>query len=339
MRSMRKITAVLGETPVVETTSPAAQLLAPSNSSSNSGHKRGFFFHASSLLSSLALPLQKSESSSHGHAPEPRPSLVLRVPGTFTFEPLPSPLSPSFSPTLMSPSSPPEAEPDHRRLSRKSLAHPRRICSPPELIFTVEPSIKRRRRASALVLPESALKHQLFALQGVLVDGEEPRSTRRPVLNRSVKAIRCAMSFIMPTDVIDADAGAETSVDDPTSPLGEAHVHPVAAFSPDAMSPLSHLEGSWLRSRPGSRATRPAPAHRRVFSPAPDVHREVAFAGFGAPPTYEESHQHTPVHHDSAPERSHTPMQRQEDDWTGEWRGDVGNMNDVVHKLCGLRVK
>ncbi|KAF8178406.1 hypothetical protein K438DRAFT_1978029 [Mycena galopus ATCC 62051] len=306
MRSMREITAVLGETPVVETTSPAPQLLAPSNSSSNSGHKRGFFFHASSLLSSLAFPLQKSESSSHGHAPEPRPSLVLRVPDTFAFEPLPSPLSQSFSPTLMSPSSPPEADPDRLRLSRKSLAHPR---------------IKRRRRASALVLPESALEHQPFALKGVLVDGEEPRSTQRPVLNGGVKAIRRAMSFIMPTDVVDADAGAETSVDDPTSPLGEAHVHPVAAFSPDAI------------------ATRPAPAPRRAFSPAPDVHREVAFAGFGAPPTYEESHQHSPVNHDPAPERSHTPMQRQEDDWTGEWRGDVGNMNDVVHKLCGLRVK
>ncbi|KAF7354247.1 hypothetical protein MVEN_01112600 [Mycena venus] len=330
MRSMRKITAVLGETPIVETTSPAPQLLAPSNS--NSGHKRGFFFHASSSLSSLALPFQKSDSSSN--VPDPRPSLVLRVPDTYTFEPLPAPLSPSFSPTLLSPSSPSEPEPDRRRLCLAKVSRTLGETVPPELIFTAEPDIKRRRRASTLVLPESELEHQTFALQGAMAaDGEQPRSTRRPVLNGGVKAIRRAMSFIMPTDVADTDAEAE----DPTSPLGEVHVHPVVAFSPDAASPISHPEGSWLRSRPVSRATTPAPS--RAFSPTPDAHREVAFAGLGAPPTYEESHQHGPVHPDSGPERSHTPMQRHEDDWTGEWRGAVGNMEDVVHKLRSLRVK
>ncbi|KAJ7348139.1 hypothetical protein DFH08DRAFT_1080249 [Mycena albidolilacea] len=156
MRSMRKITAVLGETPVVETTSPAPQLLAPSNS--NSSPKRGFFFRASSSLSSLALPFQKSESSSH--TPEPRPSLVLRLPDTYTFELLPSLLLPSLSPTLISPSSPPEAEPGRRRLCLAEVSRTLGETVPPELIFTAEPDVKRRRRASTLVLPESALEHQ-----------------------------------------------------------------------------------------------------------------------------------------------------------------------------------
>ncbi|KAK7020578.1 hypothetical protein R3P38DRAFT_2970302, partial [Favolaschia claudopus] len=60
VRSMRKLTAVLGETPVVETASPPPHLLTP---------KRSFFFHASASLSSLL-------SRSKNPTPPPRPNRV-----------------------------------------------------------------------------------------------------------------------------------------------------------------------------------------------------------------------------------------------------------------------
>ncbi|KAJ6565801.1 hypothetical protein DFH09DRAFT_1278474 [Mycena vulgaris] len=119
VRSMRKITAVLGETPLVETT-PAPthnpnQLLAPSPG------KHGFFYHASASLSSLALPFHKSDAVPAPPATAPahdeRPALFLRLPDTF--EPLPPPLSPTFSPTLLSPTTPPQAD---ARRARTRLA-------------------------------------------------------------------------------------------------------------------------------------------------------------------------------------------------------------------------
>jgi hypothetical protein len=63
---------------------------------------------------------------------------------------------------------------------------------PPELIFPAELDVKRQRRASTLVLPESALEHQ----------SEQPRSTRGPVLNSSVKAIRRAGAVGNMEDVV-----------------------------------------------------------------------------------------------------------------------------------------
>ncbi|KAF8202626.1 hypothetical protein K438DRAFT_1965117 [Mycena galopus ATCC 62051] len=348
MRSMRKITAVLGETPVVEAASPAPHLLAP-----NSG-KHGFFFHASASLSSLVLPMKKSDRA---QTPEPRPSLVLRVPETSKFTPLPSPLSPSFSPTLISPTSPQEDQ-DRRRLCLSKVSRTLGETVPPELIFT-EPAVKRRRRASTLILPESALEHQTFAeLAGGLVAGE-PRSTRRPLLG-GAKAIRRAMSFILPTeapDILDTDVDMDA--------LGEVHVHPVTSFSPDRLSPA---EGEWLRpvstavfatstdflatstpDEPVEFARGGPPPSTTVF-PMPATDREptpFASLGLGAPPTYEESHEHGPrsdsrlsylIPHPSGSQPG--SMERHEEEWSGEWVGGAAeNMDDVMRRLRGLKVK
>ncbi|KAJ6453760.1 hypothetical protein C8R45DRAFT_1038812 [Mycena sanguinolenta] len=302
MRSMRKLTAVLGETPVVET-----QLLAP-----NSG-KRGFFFHASASLSSLALPLRKSDAPP---AQEPRPSLVLRVPETF--EPLPSPLSPGFTPSLMSPTSP-EEEPDRRRLH---LAKVSRILGenvPPELILP-DASIKRRRRASTLIMPESALEHQNFiaALTGASVADPELRGTRRPVL----ETVRNALSFILPNDAPSPVNDAAVVADEA---LGEVHVHPVLNSLPDSMSPQA--EGSWLR-----------PTLNAILS-VPDTDPEpVAFASLGS----DEAHPRPDSRHSYAippPSAMEGAMQRHEEEWVGEWGGAAGNMEDVMRRLRELKVK
>ncbi|KAJ7894834.1 hypothetical protein B0H14DRAFT_3426442, partial [Mycena olivaceomarginata] len=270
MRSMRKLTAVLGETPV----------------------RGGFFFHASASLSSLALPFQKSDAP---HIPEPRPSLVLRVPDTFA--PLPSPLSPGFSPTLMSPTSPLE-EPDRRRQRLAKVSRTLGETVPPELIFTTNPQIKRRRRASTLVLPESMLELQTFAAAGALVD--EDARTRRPALNGGAQALRRAISFILP-DPTDAHADADTE-DDATSPLGEVHVHPVPNLSPDT---LSHPEAAWLR-----------PTSRAFSVPAPEPDPEPVLSFAGAPPSYEESHQHGPRSESRMAPQPGETLHRQ-DGWTG----------------------
>jgi hypothetical protein len=311
MRSMRKLTAVLGETPVVEISSPAPHLLAPTP-----GKRGGFFFHASASLSSLALPFQKSDAP---HIPEPRPSLVLRVPDTFA--PLPSPLSPGFSPTLMSPTSPLE-EPDRRRQRLAKVSRTLGETVPPELIFTTNPQIKRRRRASTLVLPESMLELQTFAAAGALVD-EDARSTRRPALNGGAQALRRAISFILP-DPTDAHADADTE-DDATSPLGEVHVHPVPNLSPDT---LSHPEAAWLR-----------PTSRAFSVPAPEPDPEPVLSFAGAPPSYEESHQHGPRSESRMAPQPGETLHRQEDGWTGEWGGAVENMDDVMRRLRDLKIK
>ncbi|KAK7019345.1 hypothetical protein R3P38DRAFT_2978543 [Favolaschia claudopus] len=319
VRSMRKLTAVLGETPVVETASPPPHLLTP---------KRSFFFHASASLSSLTLPFQKSDAPA---AAEPRPSLVVCVPPVpHKFTPLPSPLSPTFTPTFSPPPSPvsPEQEPDRRRLRLAKVSRTLGETVPPELIFT-EPVVKRRRRASTLVLPESALEHQTFALAGGLADGEL-RSTRRPTLNVGAnKVIKRAMSFILPTDSADNAANAS----DPMSPLGEVHVHPaMASFSPDTVSPPEAV--GWLRR--ASRAILNVEQDRQPVTFADD-----ATSPTGLPPTYEESHQHGPTRAETSPASSSQAegMRRQEVEWTGEWRGNVDNMDDVVRNLRGLKLK
>ncbi|KAJ6566551.1 hypothetical protein B0H19DRAFT_1138144 [Mycena capillaripes] len=315
MRSMRKLTAVLGETPVVEMPSPAPHLLAPSDTG-----KRGFFFHASASLSSLALPFQKSETS---HVAEGRPSLVLRLPDTF--EPLPAPLSPSFSPTLMSPSTPPpEQERRRQRLAKVTRTLGENV--PPNLIIS-SPDIKRRRRASTLILPESALEQQTFALAAAdgQIDRETTRHSRRLSVNGGARVLKRAISFIaLRTDVpVETDADA----DDAASPLGEVHVHPAVAFSPDAL--LSPAE--WLSSAPRSER---------------DVDAAHVEPNVGAPPTYDESHQHGPARPTSraytiSDLRSAKPeeMQRHEDEWSGEWGGAAGNMDDVMRRLRGLKAK
>ncbi|KAJ6472343.1 hypothetical protein C8R47DRAFT_1295792 [Mycena vitilis] len=341
MRSMRKLTAVLGETPIVEMPSPAPQLLAPS--------KRGFFFQASASLSSLslALPFQKSES-----AHDDRPALVLRLPETETetFAPLPHPLSPSFSPTLLSPTTPttpPREQEDRDR--RRRLAKVARTLGehvPPNLILSTPAAVRRRRRASTLIIPESALEQQVFA-----APVEACHSRRLSVGGGHV--LKRAVSFIaLRTDApLGGDSPEECGS---TSPL---HVHPPLAFSPDTLVSPSE----WLRPRSQrfSRASQVEFSRMSQVDPLPVVQTE-AETELGAPPSYDESHLHgpiplptvLPVRSDSLPrarlraqisdmprpQSSALPeMQRNEDEWTGEWGGDAGNMDDVIQRLRTLR--
>ncbi|KAJ6453732.1 hypothetical protein C8R45DRAFT_1112290 [Mycena sanguinolenta] len=108
-RSIRKLTAVLGETPVIEVSqSPRRRLASASLSSlraphikpqshgstfahASDGHRGSLFVHASATLSSLVLPFHKHTQAGallhrqdvHSHPPDhPRPSLVVRVPHT-----------------------------------------------------------------------------------------------------------------------------------------------------------------------------------------------------------------------------------------------------------------
>ncbi|KAJ7501161.1 hypothetical protein B0H11DRAFT_1993855 [Mycena galericulata] len=315
MRSIRKISAVLGETPVVDvdvTASP--NLLAPTLTG-----KRSFFFHASASLSSLALPFHKSDSSSSSSSASPssesqrhrdadttpghdRPALFVRLPDTF--DPLPAPLSPGFSPTLLSPDSPcsPSASasapfsplspvaytPEHtRRLRSAKIARTLGEQVPPALILSSPaPSpaagvVKRRRRASTLVIPESALEQQVFfAAAGVRGMGLARTA--------SLVGVRPAVD---PTLTAEAEAQPDADMQTLTSPLGEVHVHPIPISI--SMDPDTTLvaPGEWLRtsasrsgSRSASRAGSPAPgtsnlevgweaggdaSHSRASSPSP----------------------------------------------------------------------
>jgi hypothetical protein len=316
VRSMRKITAVLGETPVVAAGTP--ELLAPSTA-----HKRGFFYHASASLSTLALPFQKSESEQTAPVQEARPALFLRLPDTF--EGLPSPMSPGFSPTLMSPTTPPlEQESSTRRVRMAKVARTLGENVPPALILS-SPAVKRRRRASTLIMPESALEQQIFTSSGgVIGDAAPPRRSRRLSVTEGALSPTRAVSFIELSSPTEANYAA--------SPLGDVHTHPISNFSPDAMRSSSE----WLR--PVSRPSSPAPP----TSP-------TAFSHLTAPPTYDESHGHGPDAVPAATSRSYAiphprrsqlgQMERQEDEWTGQWGGAVGNMDDVVRGLRGLKMK
>ncbi|KAJ7741031.1 hypothetical protein B0H16DRAFT_1728672 [Mycena metata] len=363
MRSMRKITAILGETPVVETSSP---LLAPPNPT-----KRGFFFQASASLSSLTLPFQKSETTTTTtmphHHPEDRvsrPSLFLRLPDTF--EPLPTPI---FSPTLDLALSPVQEQETTRRLRMAKITRTLGENIPPALILST-PAVKRRRRASSLVVPESAFEQQMFQFELESASASASATRRPPRPNAPPRAMS---AFVVSPTV---DPMVEEGQEEPFSPL---HVHPVAG-SPDAL--LSPAE--WLRplSRTPSTLSRSSSMHRRGRSQSGRAEgaAEREPAGLDAPPTYDESHHHIPTdtssdpfarggpfalyeqsqpqpRSDAFPARvdpnslaaslnpSYTPqpqrgeMQRQENDWSGEWVGAVGNMDDVVRGLRGLKLK
>ncbi|KAJ7771303.1 hypothetical protein DFH07DRAFT_914014 [Mycena maculata] len=165
MRSTRKLGALLGETPLVVETSPTPASFTPALSRSASmmstdSKRSGRLFtagHASALGLSAAPP-GHGESSS-----VTRPMLFLRLPGgsgsTTPAErtPLPSPLSPTFSLALNSPSTPP-ADVSRRRKMAK-LARTLGENVPPELVFPTSQTSKGRRRASTLCVPAST--HEL----------------------------------------------------------------------------------------------------------------------------------------------------------------------------------
>ncbi|KAJ7058363.1 hypothetical protein C8F01DRAFT_1147991 [Mycena amicta] len=372
VRSIRKIRSVLGEEPVVELESTKSKTVGL-------GPKR-----PDVAAPSLSAPDEKESRD--------RPALVLRLP---TFEPLANFEPALFSPTtsILSPLSPPPiAEHEQLRLRLAKVSRTLGESVPPTLILTTpaqsQSAVKRRRRASTLIMPESALEQQVFAASGgrMRVDGEPIRRTR-------------GMSVVSFIDMSDTRAQTEET-DELTSPLGEVHVHPVLgstsvdedgrvdpppfsrgpslyrrsashsrAPSPAPSGPLPPAPTPERSQTIPSRASSPAPSHHhyparssslstsalrshsqsRAASPAPPTRERdsAAFAGYGPPPTYDESHSHLPIAnatHEYAIPNLNTgglsgSTHRREEDWTGEWVGAGGNMDDVVRQLRGLRVK
>jgi hypothetical protein len=157
------------------------------------------------------------------------------------------------------------------------------------------------------------------------MDWDPKRSSRRISVNGGARALKRALSSI----ALRADAPVEADAEDEqsASPLGEVHVHPVGSFSDTILTPG---ESEWLR-----------PRSRAVFSQGEKEAVGKAIL-LGAPPTYDESHEHGPAraHFEHIAMRSSSAeLQREEDGWTGEWVGAVGNMDDVMRSLRGLKVK
>ncbi|KAJ7081200.1 hypothetical protein B0H15DRAFT_855377 [Mycena belliarum] len=338
VRNMRKVSAVLGETPCLEASarspSPAPGLLAPA--------KRGFFYHASASLSSLALPFQKSEPAPSPTTPSERPALVLRLPLPQPFEPLPNPLSPGFSPTLLSPPPPallspttPVHDHDVRRQRMAKVARTLGETVPPALILA-GPVQKRRRRASTLILPESALEQQLFA---------------------ALTNTRPGSFLLARPDAPPPAPHMGQDLDDDASPLDPVHTHPLTPPSPERDVDALLSPAEWLRPTTGSASSSPTRPSSRGPAPGPippHVHARSASASAvrgpaptptEAPPTYDESHAHGPV--SIAPLAAPRPPPK--DEWTGAWaRGGGGagvgggvemDMAGVVRGLRGLRIK
>ncbi|KAJ7231158.1 hypothetical protein B0H12DRAFT_1146844 [Mycena haematopus] len=162
MRSMRKLSSVLGEIPVVEVTRAPPPISA--------GQRRAFLIHSPPSLSLLADPFQKPILPQDTHI-YVRPSLVLRVPHTppppSPHSPLSphSPPSPSFSPTAESPL----RDSDRRRLRLAKVSRTFGEHVPPELVFA-EP-LRRQRRAT-MAGPE--FEHHAFAAAEATVAATSP---------------------------------------------------------------------------------------------------------------------------------------------------------------------
>ncbi|KAJ7190974.1 hypothetical protein GGX14DRAFT_601470 [Mycena pura] len=341
VRSIRKIKSLLGETPVVEaltTQTKTTQFLTPASAA-------GIFRHASASLSSLALPFQRSEPSpspSRPHTPtlpapdRPRPSLVLRVPDIF--EPPPSPLSPGFGPTPPSPLSESEAEASSPRAHRLRLAKVTRTLGeriPPALVAAAPRArVTRWRRPSMRTAREAS---------ATLEQGDAPVPVPAQPAQKRRPSFRAESFISMTPDPAPTAPPSPRDESVPSSPLGEVHVHPVQQ-SPESLSGPPRAF-SPVRDA-GSRA--PAPAAR------PD---STAFATLGVPvpTTHEERHgysgpfvatahripqlQPPPYHAAAQAELEEGPrlVQRRENSWTGEWVGTVGNMDDVMRQLRGLK--
>ncbi|KAF7290440.1 hypothetical protein HMN09_01302200 [Mycena chlorophos] len=252
VKTIRKIRSVLGEQPVVELHSsenpspdtPKTSYLTPTTP------KRGLGFlytQASASLSSLGLPFQKPEvtsptlsvepSAAHGRVSKDRerPALVLRLPAFESLENMVSPTGSLFSP--LSPAAPP---PEHEQLRLRMAKVSRTLGEsvPPKLILTqpeshyLNPAIKRRRRASTLILPESELEQQLFAANGGHVQLAQLQKEQQLKDARRVSGV----SFIDMDD--DSDIETPTTARRPsneseelTSPMGEVHTHPIFGTS------------------------------------------------------------------------------------------------------------
>ncbi|KAF7313143.1 hypothetical protein MKEN_01000500 [Mycena kentingensis (nom. inval.)] len=229
VRSIRKIRSVLGEEPVVELESSNSIPAVPPLPKARLGLGM-LYSQASASLSSLSLPLQKPDvttASLAAHTDEKdkeRPSLVLRLPA---FEPLDL-ATDVTSPARFSSSFPP-SEQEQRRLRLAKVSRTLGESIPPSLIFTPShPDIKRRRRASSLITPESALEQRLF-----LASRE---------LGQTVRRVGSVASF---TDMSDPQPDMPAPEDsDSSPPISAVHVHPVFGSSMTEDGLLSTATGT-----------------------------------------------------------------------------------------------
>ncbi|KAJ6559351.1 hypothetical protein B0H10DRAFT_2119586 [Mycena sp. CBHHK59/15] len=299
VRSIRKIGSVLGETPLLEANSaPAHQ---HSSSSTNAGSRRlGPFFQSLSSLSLSPSDASSSKSDSgtlrtlpHTSIPVPaRPRCVRAATST--------PLS-NFSPSLASPLTPPDNDDSTRRRTMAKLTRTLGENVPPEL---------RRRRASTLIMPESALEQMTFAAAGTLA--VERDAGGGSSINSGGLGLKRALSFV---SLRSATAPPEVPASS-MSPTAEVHVHPMrSSDEEDTPNPASE----WLHATKEPR-TGPSPRMiARLQGPrAPATSREYA------------------IPHRRAQEFA---LHRREGSWTGDWEGNVGNMDDVMQRLRGLRAK
>ncbi|KAJ6518367.1 hypothetical protein DFH09DRAFT_1194489 [Mycena vulgaris] len=312
MRSTRKLGALLGETPLLvepRAASPTTTF-APSHSRSASTmsaqtKRSGRMFAASHAVprsSSLSAAPPAVHTVPHAHSllapPVGRPILFLRLPtagGSATpaeRTPLPSPLSPTFSIALNSPSTPPADASRRRKMAKLVRTLGENV--PPELVFRDDSSssspfasastVRGRRRASTLSVPESALEQHR---RGAILRKDSAAS---------LASLRRACNVGTPVRTAQE------------APLSNAHVDE-PFYAPSTVPYVPQGRASYETS-----------------ASAASSDRALSLASDG-------SDEHLLPHPRAA------GMHRREQGWSGEWRGNVGNMEDVVRSLRGLKLK
>ncbi|KAF8209030.1 hypothetical protein K438DRAFT_1811616 [Mycena galopus ATCC 62051] len=264
MRSTRKLSALLGETPLlVENSAPCSTSCTPTHSRSASAmvadsRPSGHIYMASAALpcpSSLNLrPQNQVVHPASASTQLARPMLLLHLPAacgspsSTERTPLQSPLSSTFSLALNSPATPtfPVVDPRRRKMAKVMRTLGENV--PPELVFPTSPN---RRRASTLSVPNSILE----------------RGLAHP---------------------------------DKSSSMG---LFPVEA----QFDHISHQE-----SRPSI----------DTLADSADTHASESSGDHLLPYWQVDRHMH-----------------RKEQGWSGEWGGNVSNMEEVVRTLRGLKIK
>ncbi|CAK5271634.1 unnamed protein product [Mycena citricolor] len=378
VRSMRKLTSVLGQTPVIDMAAPPDTSTPPSPNPGpprGPSGKRSLYLLGSASLSSLALPFLKvdsqtissrgiqlaaspvdSSSSGPSSAAAERPALVLRLPSAPPVLPPLSPVSPVFSPAT------PTDYEEHTRLAMRFAKLTRTLGEqvPPSLVLTApggtqQPGpFKRRRRASTLSTPESELEQRVFAMaRGVADEGWTVR--RSTSVNGGASAVRTeditGTSFARPSREGDQKRlsvePVRMSRTAPSTPLDPVHVHPMSYTDPGELSSISEHAPPRRLSRAATYSDGQA-----FFGPP----------GICPPPTYEQERavaQSVPRSSSRASMQSHPRVLRRMDsrksmrsilvrtqerederEWEGEWAGpELENMQDVMKTLRGLKAK
>ncbi|KAJ7328064.1 hypothetical protein DFH08DRAFT_884417 [Mycena albidolilacea] len=167
MRSTRKLGALLGETPLLVDSSPAAaNSFSPAHGRSASTMSTGTKSSGRLYLSAPHSPSlclgESHDDSCAAHISRPR--LLLHLPSSGRSSPVPtergSPLSATFSLSLNSPVTPTFSVDTDRRRKMAKVMRTLGENVPPELVFPASasapaPQPKARRRASTLSVPES----------------------------------------------------------------------------------------------------------------------------------------------------------------------------------------